>query len=214
MSSIFSDDTWIPCQAFQETTEATKQRKAGAFCRFFDFFGPQVLFMPICQQHPHTVHSITLYNDTSKNIIKSHAFTCYNYVFIDFPGGFVQHRSLTLVVFQFARLKPNWWPCKSKSKWRWETSNFSVFLACLLWFLIKYPSINLYQLYEYDQRKFRNLTSDYTESCCWRFVNQEMWSRRCDTAEMWDMRIWQVGSARNAVFFHSFVASPARKVRS
>ena len=28
------------------------------------------------------------------------------------------------------------------------------------------------------------------------------------------MRIWRVGSARNAVFFHSFVASPARKVRS
>ena len=50
------------------------------------------------------------------------------------------------------------------------------------------------------QRKFRNLTSDYTESCCWRSV-QEMWSRRCDTAEMWDMRIWRVGSARNAVFF-------------
>ena len=64
------------------------------------------------------------------------------------------------------------------------------------------------------QRKFRNLTSDYTESCCWRSVNQEMWSRRCDTAEMWDMRIWRVGSARNAVFYHSFVASPARKVRS
>ena len=65
-----------------------------------------------------------------------------------------------------------------------------------------------------SQRKFRNLTSDYTESCCWRSVNQEMWSRRCDTAEMWDMRIWRVGSARNAVFFHSFVASQARKVRS
>ena len=64
------------------------------------------------------------------------------------------------------------------------------------------------------QRKFRNLTSDYTESCCWRSVNQEMWSRRCDTAEMWDMRIWRVGSARNAVFFNSFVASKARKVRS
>ena len=64
------------------------------------------------------------------------------------------------------------------------------------------------------QRKFRNLTSDYTESCCWRSVNQEMWSRRCDTAEMCDIRIWRVGSARNAVFFHSFVASPARKVRS
>ena len=64
------------------------------------------------------------------------------------------------------------------------------------------------------QRKFRNLTSDYTESCCWRSVNQEMWSRRCDTAEMCDIRIWRVGSARNAVFYHSFVASPARKVRS
>ena len=54
-------------------------------------------------------------------------------------------------------------------------------------------------MYNY-QRKFRNLTSDYTESCCWRSVNQEMWWRRCDTAEMWDMRIWRVGSARNAVF--------------
>ena len=64
------------------------------------------------------------------------------------------------------------------------------------------------------QRKFRNLTSDYTESCCWRSVNQQMWLRRCDIAEMWDMRIWRVGSARNAVFYHTFVASPARKVRS
>ena len=64
-----------------------------------------------------------------------------------------------------------------------------------------------------NQRKFRNLTSDYTERCCWRSV-QEMWSRRCDTAEMWDMRIWRVGSARNAMFFHSFVASPAGKVSS
>ena len=71
----------------------------------------------------------------------------------------------------------------------------------------------VYYIADY-QRKFRNLTSDYTESCCWRSVNQEMWSRRCDTAEMWDMRIWRVGSARNAVFFHSFVASQARKVRS
>ena len=66
----------------------------------------------------------------------------------------------------------------------------------------------------YYQRKFRNLTSDYTESCCWRSVNQEMWSRRCDIAEMWDIRIWRVGSARHAVFYHSFVAPPARKVRS
>ena len=64
----------------------------------------------------------------------------------------------------------------------------------------------------HDQRKFRNLTSDY--SCCWRSVNLEMWSRRCDTAEMWDMRNWRVGSARKAVFFHSFVASKARKGRS
>ena len=30
-----------------------------------------------------------------------------------------------------------------------------------------------------------------------------MRSRRCDTAEMCDMRIWRVGIARNAVFFHS-----------
>ena len=64
------------------------------------------------------------------------------------------------------------------------------------------------------QRKFRNLTSDYTESCCWRSVSQEMWSRRRDTAEMRDMRIWRVGSARNAVFFHSFVASLAGKFSS
>ena len=64
------------------------------------------------------------------------------------------------------------------------------------------------------QRKFRNLTSDYTESCCWRSVNQEMWSRRCETAEMWDMRIWRAGSAWNAVFFHSFVTSLAGKVSS
>ena len=52
------------------------------------------------------------------------------------------------------------------------------------------------------QRKFRNLTSDYTESCRWRSVNQEMWSRRCDTAEMCEMRFWRVGIAQNAVFFH------------
>ena len=51
------------------------------------------------------------------------------------------------------------------------------------------------------QRKFRNLTSDYTESCCWRSVNQEMWSRRCDTAEMWDMRIWRVGRVREMLCF-------------
>ena len=28
------------------------------------------------------------------------------------------------------------------------------------------------------------------------------------------MRIWRVGNVRNAVFFHSFVASPAGKVSS
>ena len=77
-----------------------------------------------------------------------------------------------------------------------------------------YASLLIWTYIHDYQRKFRNLTSDYTESCCWRSVNQEMWSRRCDIAEMWDMRIWRVGSARNAVFFHSFVASPARKVRS
>ena len=60
------------------------------------------------------------------------------------------------------------------------------------------------------QRKFR----DYTESCCWRSWNQEMWSRRCDTAEMCDMRFWRVGIVQNAVFFHSFVAPPAWKVSS
>ena len=60
--------------------------------------------------------------------------------------------------------------------------------------LEKNPKMMVYQ------RKFRNLTSDYTESCCWRSVNQEMWSRRCDTAEMWDMRIWRVGSAKCFVF--------------
>ena len=82
--------------------------------------------------------------------------------------------------------------------------------GCLLVFRLRF----LVTSYIFHQRKFRNLTSDYTESCCWRSVNQEMRSRRCDTAEMWDMRIWRVGSARNAVFFHSFVVSPARKVRS
>ena len=49
---------------------------------------------------------------------------------------------------------------------------------------------------QYVQKKFRNLTSDYTESCCWRSVNQEMRSRRCDTAEMRDMRFWRVGTSQ------------------
>ena len=41
-----------------------------------------------------------------------------------------------------------------------------------------------------------------------------MIQQRCDTAEMCDMRIWRVGIARNAVFFHSIVASLAGKVSS
>ena len=48
------------------------------------------------------------------------------------------------------------------------------------------------------------LTSDYTESC------RSLLQHRCLTAEMF----WRVGIARNAVFFHSFVASKARKGRS
>ena len=80
--------------------------------------------------------------------------------------------------------------------------------SCKIW------TLNMNMEHSNYQRKFRNLTSDYTESCCWRSVNQEMWSRSCDTAEMWDMRIWRVGSVRNAVFFRSFVASPAGKVSS
>ena len=54
-------------------------------------------------------------------------------------------------------------------------------------------------------KEVRSLTSDYTESGRWRSVSQEMWSRRCDTAEMCEMRrFWRVGTARNAMFFHSF----------
>ena len=48
------------------------------------------------------------------------------------------------------------------------------------------------------------LTSDYTESC------RELLQHRCLTAKTF----WRVGIARNAVFFHSFVASKARKGRS
>ena len=73
-----------------------------------------------------------------------------------------------------------------------------------MWYMTHYRFYRLVDIH--SQRKFRNLTSDYTESCCWRSVNQQMWSRRCDIAEMCDMRIWRVGSARNAVFYHSFVA--------
>ena len=64
-----------------------------------------------------------------------------------------------------------------------------------------------YKIISY-QRKFRNLTSDYIESCRWRSVNQEMWSRTCDTTEMCEMKkFWRVGIARNAVCFHSFAGS-------
>ena len=49
------------------------------------------------------------------------------------------------------------------------------------------------------QRKFRHPTSDYTESRNRRSVNQEMRSRRCDTAEMCEMcemrGFWWVGIA-------------------
>ena len=68
----------------------------------------------------------------------------------------------------------------------------------------------------YNQGKFRNLTSDYIESCRPRSVKQEMSSRRCETAEVWEMRrFWRVGIAQNPAFFHffhNFVAPPARKV--
>ena len=61
------------------------------------------------------------------------------------------------------------------------------------------------------QRKFRNLTSDYTGSC------RQVLKHGCWTAEMFYSTdtghegFWRVGIARNAVFFHSFVA---RKVSS
>ena len=69
----------------------------------------------------------------------------------------------------------------------------------------QYSRFGLFR-FEYYRRKFKNLT------CCRRSANQEMWSRRCDTAEMCEMRrIWRVGIAGNVVFFQNFVASPARK---
>ena len=58
------------------------------------------------------------------------------------------------------------------------------------------------------------LTSDYTESC------RQVLQHRCLTAEMFystgagHERFWRVGIARNAVFFHSFVASKVCKGRS
>ena len=107
----------------------------------------------------------------------------------------------------------------------WTTQAFSSYCSALSAEAHKYSthkcrlhgmSWQLTHVYTlFYQSKFRNLTSDYyTESCCWRSVNQEMRSRRCDTAEMCDMRIWRVGIARNAMFFHSFVASLAGKVSS
>ena len=62
------------------------------------------------------------------------------------------------------------------------------------------------------QRKFTNLTSDYTENC------RQVLKHRCLTAEMFHNTgagregVWRVGIARNALFFQSFVASKARKV--
>ena len=96
-----------------------------------------------------------------------------------------------------------------KQAWIWKKVRLKNHILCM--FLVFPYYLNKCSFY---QRKFRNLTSDYTESCCWRSVNQQMWLRRCDIAEMWDMRIWRVGSARNAVFYHTFVTSPAPKVRS
>ena len=61
---------------------------------------------------------------------------------------------------------------------------------------------------------FRNLTSDYADSC------RQVLKHRCLTAEMLNSAdvghegFWRVGIARNAVFFHSFMASQARKVSS
>ena len=52
------------------------------------------------------------------------------------------------------------------------------------WYDLIWYDMIWFDMIWYDQRKFRNLTSDYTERCCWRSLNQEMWSRRCDTAEM------------------------------
>ena len=58
-----------------------------------------------------------------------------------------------------------------------------------------------------NQRKFRNLTSDYTESY------RQVLQHQCLTAEMFystdarHERFWPVRIAGNALFFHSFVAS-------
>ena len=50
-------------------------------------------------------------------------------------------------------------------------------------------------------KEFRNLNSDYTESCRRRSVNQEMWSRRCDTAEMCEMRrFWRYRNCAECFF--------------
>ena len=79
--------------------------------------------------------------------------------------------------------------------------------------MIQY-SILFYSQYLFIyQRKFRNLTSDYTESC-------QVSKHGCSTAEMFygtdagHEGVWRVGLAPNAVFFHNFVAPPARKVSS
>ena len=50
----------------------------------------------------------------------------------------------------------------------------------------------------YYQRKFRNLTSDYTESCRWRSVSQKMWSQMWYSRDVTDAIL--AGIAWNAVF--------------
>ena len=84
--------------------------------------------------------------------------------------------------------------------WVRRLTKLTVAIACCYW------STHISVCVGYSQKKFWNLTSDYNESCRWRSVNREMWSRRCDTAEMCEMRFWRIGIVRNAVFVHSFMA--------
>ena len=85
--------------------------------------------------------------------------------------------------------------CRIEASTRLITSyrGFQTNLTC-------YKVIQIYTNIKWSLGIFRNLTSDYTESCRRKPVNQEMWSRRCDTVEMYEIRFWRVGIARNAVF--------------
>ena len=86
------------------------------------------------------------------------------------------HAFILWVARQISRQRPAWGAALA----------FFVFGAALAaWAALALAFV--FDKHWYNQRKFRNLTSDYTESCCWRSV-QEMWSRRCDTAEMWYSR--------------------------